>query len=114
MPSLTLSFASAYNERVEPLMDGSVKPEAVELIPTYSEPPVTFWRQLRFQDFDVSEMSLSSYLIAKSQGFDYVALPVFPSRRLFQTELSYNVESGIQAPGDLDGKRLAVAEYQQT
>lgn len=114
MPTLTLSFASAYNERVEPLMDGSVKPEGVELIPTYSEPPVTFWRQLRFQDFDVSEMSLSSYLIAKSQGFDYLALPVFPSRRLFQTELSINLDSGIKGPEGLAGKRLGVAEYQQT
>lgn len=114
MPTLTLSFASAYNERVEPLMDGTVKPEAVELLPTYSEPPVTFWRQLRFQDFDVSEMSLSSYLIARSRGFDYVALPVFPSRRLFQTELSYNEVSGVKGPEDLAGKRLGVAEYQQT
>jgi 4,5-dihydroxyphthalate decarboxylase len=43
-----------------------------------------------------------------------IALPVFPSRRLFQTELSYHVDSGIQAPADLTGKRLGVAEYQQT
>jgi len=43
-----------------------------------------------------------------------IALPVFPSRRLFQTELSYHVDSGITKPEDLDGKRLGVAEYQQT
>jgi 4,5-dihydroxyphthalate decarboxylase len=114
MNKLTLSFASAYNERVEPLMDGTVEPEGVKLLPTYSDPPVTFWRQLKFQDFDVSEMSLSSFLIARSQGFDYLALPVFPSRRLFQTELSYHEDSGINEPGDLVGKRLGVAEYQQT
>jgi 4,5-dihydroxyphthalate decarboxylase len=41
-------------------------------------------------------------------------LPVFPSRRLFQTELSYHTDSGIHAPADLAGKRLGVAEYQQT
>lgn len=114
MNKLTLSFASAYNERVEPLMDGSVQPEGLDILATYSDPPMTFWRQLKFQDFDVSEMSLSSFLIARSQGFDYLALPVFPSRRLFQTELSYHEDSGIRQPGDLAGKRLGVAEYQQT
>jgi len=41
-------------------------------------------------------------------------LPVFPSRRLFQTELSYNIDSGITRPEDLAGKKLGVAEYQQT
>ena len=43
-----------------------------------------------------------------------IALPVFPSRRLFQTELSYHVDSGITKPEDLAGKKLGVAEYQQT
>jgi hypothetical protein len=43
-----------------------------------------------------------------------IALPLFPSRRLFQTELSYHVDSGITKPEDLAGKRLGVAEYQQT
>ena len=47
-------------------------------------------------------------------GQNMIALPVFPSRRLFQTELSYHVDSGITKPEDLAGKRLGVAEYQQT
>ena len=90
MPKLTLGFISAFNERVEPLMNGTIKAEGIELIPTYSHPAETFWRQLKFGEFEVAEMSMSSFLIAKSQGADMVALPVFPSRRLFQTELSYN------------------------
>ena len=114
MPKLTLGFISAFNERVEPLMNGAVKAEGIELIPTYSHPAETFWRQLKFGEFEVAEMSMSSFLIAKSQGSDMVALPVFPSRRLFQTELSYHVDSGITKPGDLAGKKLGVAEYQQT
>ena len=114
MPKLTLGFISAFNERVDPLMDGTVKAEGIELIPTYSHPAETFWRQLKFGEFEVAEMSMSSFLIAKSQGSDMVALPVFPSRRLFQTELSYHVDSGITKPGDLAGKKLGVAEYQQT
>jgi 4,5-dihydroxyphthalate decarboxylase len=114
MPKLTLGFISAFNERVEPLMNGTVQVEGVELVPTYSHPAETFWRQLKFGEFEVAEMSMSSFLIARSQGSDMIALPVFPSRRLFQTELSYHVDSGITKPEDLTGKRLGVAEYQQT
>jgi len=114
MPKLTLSFISAYNERVEPLMDGTVEAEGLEFVPTHSHPGETFWRQLKFEEFDIAEMSLSSYLIARSRGADMIALPVFPSRRLFHAEVAYNEKSGVKAPGDLVGKRIGVAEYQQT
>lgn len=114
MSKLTLSFISAFNERVQPLMDGTVEPEGLELIPTYSHPAETFWRQLKFQEFEIAEMSLSSYLIARARGMDMVALPVFPSRRLFHAELAYHVDSGVREPRDLVGKRIGVGEYQQT
>ena len=114
MAKLTLAFISAFNERVEPLMNGAIKVEGVDLIPTYSHPAETFWRQLKFGEFEVAEMSMSSFLIARARGADMIALPAFPSRRLFHTELSYHVNSGITKPEDLAGKRLGVAEYQQT
>jgi 4,5-dihydroxyphthalate decarboxylase len=114
MPKLTLAFISAFNERVDPLMNGTIQAEGIELIPTYSHPAETFWRQLKFHEFEVAEMSMSSYLIARSRGDDMIALPVFPSRRLFHTEILYHFDSGIEQPGDLSGKRLGVAEYQQT
>ncbi|MEK7335557.1 MAG: ABC transporter substrate-binding protein [Candidatus Binatota bacterium] len=114
MPKLTLSFISQFNERVQPLMDGTIQPKGLELIPTYSPPSETFWRQLKFQEFEISEMSLSSYLIARSRDVDMVALPVFPSRRLFHTELAVHLDSGVKEPGDLNGKRIGVVEYQQT
>lgn len=114
MARMKLSFISGLNERVQPLMDGTVQPEGVELIPTHSDPSETFWRQLKFQEFEISEMSLSSYLIAKSRGMDMVAIPVFPSRRFMHTQLSYHLDSGIKEPSDLVGKRIGVGEYQQT
>ena len=114
MSKLTLGFISAFNERVEPLMNGTIEADGIDLIPTYSHPAETFWRQLKFHEFEVAEMSMSSYLIARSQGADMIALPVFPSRRLFQTELAYHVDSRIEQPRDLVGKRLGIAEYQQT
>ncbi|HLN83757.1 MAG TPA: hypothetical protein VK355_09085, partial [Candidatus Binatia bacterium] len=114
MPNSILSFISNYNERVEPLMNGAVKPDGVEIIPTYSHPSETFWRQLKFQEFHIAEMSMSSYLIARSRGVDMIALPVFPSRRFFHAEQSCHVDSGIKEPGDITGKRIGVGEYQQT
>ena len=107
MPKLRLSFISAFNERVDPLMKGTVQAEGIEIVPTYSHPSETFWRQLKFQEFEVGEMSMSSYFIARERGFDIIALPVFPSRRLFHAELSYNTDSGIKQPSDLVGKRSA-------
>jgi len=114
MAKLQLGFISNFNERVEPLMRGIVQAEAIEIMPTYSHPSETFLRQLRDLEFPVGEMSMSSYLIARERGLDMIALPVFPSRRLFHTELSYHVDSGIKKPQDILGKRIGVSEYQQT
>jgi 4,5-dihydroxyphthalate decarboxylase len=91
-----------------------VQAEGIELVPVYSHPSETFFRQLKYQEFEVGEMSMSSYLIARERGIDMIALPVFPSRRLFHTELSYHMDSGIQKPEDLLGKRIGIGEYQQT
>ncbi len=114
MSKLTLGFISGPNERVLPLMDGRVPVEGAELVPTMSDPSETFWRQLKFQEFEISEMSLSSYVIAKSRGMDMIAIPVFPARRFMHTELHIHVDSGISDARDLVGKRLGVGEYQQT
>lgn len=114
MATLKLGIISAFNERVEPLMRGFVKAEGIELEPTYSHPSETFLRQLRDLEFPVGEMSISSYLIGRERGLDMIALPVFPSRRLFHTELSVHTDSGINKPEDIVGKRIGVSEYQQT
>ena len=110
----TLSFASAINERTAPIMDGTVTAEGVDLVPIVSDPAETFWRVLRFGDFDISEMSISSFLIARSRGADLVAIPAFPSRRFMHLEVVCHRDAGITGPEDLKGKRLGVGEYQQT
>jgi 4,5-dihydroxyphthalate decarboxylase len=74
-----------------------------------------FWRQLKFAEFDVSEMSLSSLIIATAQGLtDWVALPVFTMRHFFHTGILVRADAGISVPADLRGKRVGVPEYQQT
>jgi 4,5-dihydroxyphthalate decarboxylase len=114
MAKVRLSFASSRHDGIMPLMDGTVEPEGVELIPFESHPGETFWRQLRFGEFEISEMSVSSYLIARSQGVELMAIPAFPSRSFFQTILYYNTDSGIRTPSDVNGKRWGIPEYQQT
>ena len=112
---LTLSFiAPPDNERVIPLMDGTIEPEDIELISTRSLGTETFWRQLRFNEFHFAAMSISSYMIARQRGADMVAIPVFPSRRFMHMGLSYHVDSGIQQAQDIRGKRIGVEEYQMT
>jgi 4,5-dihydroxyphthalate decarboxylase len=111
---IQLSFISASNERISPLLNGDVEVEGVDLIWTNSDPSETFWRQLKFEEFEVCEMSFSSLLIAKSQGMDMVGIPVFPSRRFMHALISVHADSGIEKPNDLNGKRIGVGEYQQT
>jgi len=115
MTGLKLSFISGPHERVMPLIDGRVRVEGVDdITTTISDPSVTFWRQLTFWEFELSEMSLSSYLIARSKGADMIAVPVFPTRRFMHMGLSINTASGAEAPQDLVGKRIGVGDYQQT
>ncbi|TDE00694.1 hypothetical protein [Jiangella asiatica] len=111
---MRLSFGSGLNVHTEALVDGTVTPQGIELVPTVAHPSELFWRQLRYGEFDVCEMSLSSLFIAHARGSDLVALPVFPSRRFFHTELDVHVDAGVTEPHLLAGKRIGVGEYQQT
>jgi 4,5-dihydroxyphthalate decarboxylase len=78
-------------------------------------PTEIFWRQLHHGDFDVSEMSLSSLMIAVSRGNrDWIGLPIFTGRRFFHTGIMIRKGLGIEKPADLAGKRVGVPEYQQT
>lgn len=114
MPRLVLSYVGGVNERVEPLLQGEVEAEGIEIIPTHSHPSEHFWRQLNFNQFQFFEMSISSFLIARDQGSDMVAIPAFPSRMFMHSNIHYNVDSGITGPENLAGKRIGVGEYQQT
>jgi 4,5-dihydroxyphthalate decarboxylase len=112
---LELSIALSDNERTRPLIEGRVAPEGIKLVPTAVHPSEMFWRQLRFAEFDVSEMSMSSLIIAVSRAdARWAAIPVFTMRRFFHTSIIVRTDSGIAAPADLRGKRIGVPEYQQT
>jgi 4,5-dihydroxyphthalate decarboxylase len=112
---LQLSLAITSNPRTWPILDGHVKPDGIELIPAILHPSEMFWRQLRFGDFDLSEMSVSSLMMARAGGdARWVGLPVFTTRKFFHTEILVRRDAGIDKPADLKGRRVGVPEYQQT
>ena len=114
-PQIELSIALSDNERTRPLLEGEVAPQGIRLVPTMIHPSEMFWRQLRFAEFDVSEMSMSSLIISIARGErSWVALPVFTMRKFFHTSIIVRNDSGIASPADLRGKRIGVPEYQQT
>ena len=79
---LQLSVSFAANPRTWPMIDGAVTVDGVDLVITPSHPSEIFWRQLKFADFDVSEMSMSSLMMALAHGDDrWVGMPVFTTRR---------------------------------
>lgn len=115
MANLHLSLACSDNARTRPIIDGCIKPDGIDLHISVLHPSEMFWRQLRFGEFDVSEMSMSSLLMAVAHGDRrWVGLPVFTSRRFFHTGVLVRADAGIEKPEDLKGKRVGVPEYQQT
>jgi 4,5-dihydroxyphthalate decarboxylase len=115
MAKLTLTCALSENPRTSPILDGTIAPEGITLECTPLFPSEMFLRQLKYAEFDVSEMSLSSITIATSQApTEWVGLPVFTSRRFFHTGILIRIDRGINAPADLKGKKVGVPEFQQT
>jgi len=117
MPARELELSASFsdNARTRPIVDGTVRAAGMTLYCTVLHPSEMFWRQLHFEEFDVSEMSISSLLISAARGdFTWAAVPVFTMRKFFHTSILVNVAAGIERPEDLKGKRVGVPEYQQT
>jgi 4,5-dihydroxyphthalate decarboxylase len=110
-----LTLACGRYDRTQALIDGRVRPEGVELNYIALRPGETFWRQLNHEEFDASEMSLSSYTILRSEGDErFIAIPVFPSRVFRHNAIYVRDDSGIETPGQLKGRRVGVGDYQMT
>ena len=115
MSKTKLTLACWDYDRTRALQDGRVQVEGVELTYLPLRVEETFWRMLRYQEFDAAEISLGSYLMAREKGFPrLIAIPVFPSRAFRHSCIYINTGSGIKEPKDLAGKRVGVPEYQIT
>ena len=112
---IRLTLACWDYDRTRALMDGTVSPDGIELI--YLNQPVeeTFFRMMRYREFDCSEMSLSSYVASLNiDDPPFIAIPVFPSRFFRHSCIFVSAKSGIRTPEELKGKRIGVPEYQMT
>lgn len=119
MSDIRLSFAMSNYDRIMPLVTGEVKPDGITLdfnIGTFHGVSRLFYDQIKFNRFDVSEMSMSSYLRMRPIGFPYRVLPVFHNRNFSYTYIHIRPDSGIRQghPEDLKGKRIGIGDYQQS
>ncbi len=114
MSKLQLSVAMGDYDRTRALFDGRVLIDGVDPVYMLLNPEEMFFRAMRSQDFDIAELSFSSYLVKHSRGeCPYIAVPVFLSRAFRHTSL-YARKDRIRRPEDLKGKRIGVPEYQLT
>lgn len=115
MSRLRITMGCWDYDRVAALRSGEVAVDGVDL--NFLALPVeeTFFRMLRHQEFDVAEMSLSSYVVSLTrENPPFIAIPIFPSRFFRHSCIFVSSRSGIRTPGDLVGKRIGVPEYQMT
>ncbi len=114
MSKLQLSVAIGDYDRMRPLVDGSVQIDGVDAQVMLLDPEEIFFRAFRHADFDICELSLSSYSVKTAAGTSpYIAVPVFPSRAFRHTSVYVRTDR-IKKPADLKGRRVGVPEYQLT
>lgn len=114
MSKLQLSIAMGDYDRTRALFDGRVQIDGVDPVYMLLNPEEMFFRAMRSADFDITELSFSSYLVKHSRGeCPYIAVPVFLSRAFRHTSI-YVRKDRISKPEDLKGKRIGVPEYQLT
>jgi 4,5-dihydroxyphthalate decarboxylase len=115
MSNLKLTLGCWDYDRTRALLEETVRPDGIDL--TYLNMPVeeTFFRMLRHHEFDLSEMSLSSYVLSlNDKNPPFIAIPIFPSRFFRHSCIYVTERSGIKKPKDLIGKRIGTPEYQMT
>jgi len=102
-------------DRTRALLEGRIQPEGIDLNYLNLTVEETFFRMLRHREFDVAEMSLSSYTMSLFMpARPFIAIPVFPSRVFRHASIYVNADSGIAEPKDLIGKKVGTPEYQMT
>src|ERR671927_1710829 len=115
MAKLTVSVAGVDYDRTRALFDGTVPIAGCETICCAMSPEEAFHRAFRYQEFDITELSLSNSMALVAKGANaYVAIPVFPSRLFRHSSIYVRSDRGIERPEDLRGKVIGVPEYAMT
>jgi 4,5-dihydroxyphthalate decarboxylase len=114
MPDVPITVASGDYDRVRALREGAVRIAGCAVTYSTVEANALFIRNLKNQEFDVSEMSFSTYITLKSRNaHHYTAVPVFLSRA-FRHSAIFVRSDRIASPADLKGKRIGTPEYLTT
>jgi 4,5-dihydroxyphthalate decarboxylase len=114
MPKVKLTLACGDYDLLRPLVNGELQPQGIELNVLTMASPERHGRMLRHQEFDVCELSLIAYLVARDRGCDYNAIPVFPHRRFRHSYMVKRTGCGIEKPSDLNGKRVGLDTLQNS
>jgi 4,5-dihydroxyphthalate decarboxylase len=114
MAKLSLSVAVGAYDRTRALVDGSVQIDGVDAHCMTLSPEEIFFRAFRHAEFDICELSLSSFTVKTAQGdCPYVGVPAFVSRAFRHTSIWVRTDR-IKKPEDLKGKKVGLPEYQLT
>ena len=108
---LTLMLADYH--RTRPLLSGEVTIDGVKLKPQRAVPGEACMRPV-YEEFDIAEMSLSWYMMARCRNEPVIALPIFPLRMQIHPYIFCGTASGIDGPEDLQGKKIGMDEYRLT
>ncbi|MBI4526220.1 MAG: ABC transporter substrate-binding protein [Deltaproteobacteria bacterium] len=114
MSKLRLSLACGPYDLVKPLIDGEVSPPGVDLNVLTMASPERHGRMLRHEEFDICELSLVAYLVARDRGRRFTAIPVFPHRRFRHGYMIKRTNCGIEKPSDLNGARVGLDTLQNS
>lgn len=115
MNQINLSLACSHYDHVVDLFTGAVTIPGVTLVGLPLSTQEIFFRTTRFQEFDISEMSLARYVAMRSAGNDsLVGLPVFPSRMFRHGAVFVKSDNGITEFSQLSGACIGIAEWAQT
>ncbi|HEX6454515.1 MAG TPA: hypothetical protein VF060_34265 [Trebonia sp.] len=122
MSPLPITLACGPYDRTRALADGRVTVGGADLRYVPLDPEEIFLRMVSHGEFDVSEMSLATYLVTREKGAPFIGIPVFPSRLFRHTSVYANrdriPEAGgadaVAAARALEGKTVGVAEWQLT
>jgi len=113
--ALELSLSVCNYDRTAALFDGRVSVEGCNVTAVALEPEESFHRAFKFQEFDATEISMSSYLLSVARNDShYVAIPAFVSRLFRHSSIYIRTDRGISGPEDLKGKTIGLPEYQMT
>lgn len=112
---ISLTLACGDYEIVRALKEHKVKPDGINLtVLTAMDSTTRHWRFLRNSEFDVAEVSCSSYITSRDQGFPFNAIPVFLHRRFRHGFVFINTSKGIRQPKDLIGRKIGLKQFQAT